>query len=129
MSSGGLEVGGVSVRKSLWDPSNNSKYSLNRLTLGALEEAEPEQYANITEVYKVQNSVQSFNNLPSGYLLYYAGDNIKTTAGTGFYIPAFLAFIRLQALNYSDNNDSTAGKNDENDSGVNNKTTASSYAT
>uniref|UniRef100_A0A914VYH7 Uncharacterized protein n=1 Tax=Plectus sambesii TaxID=2011161 RepID=A0A914VYH7_9BILA len=64
-------------------------------------------------------------------MLYCAGNDTKTTAGTGFYIPASLAFIRLHTLNYTDNdNDNTDyGINDENDNGVDNKTTASSYAT
>uniref|UniRef100_A0A914XL85 Uncharacterized protein n=1 Tax=Plectus sambesii TaxID=2011161 RepID=A0A914XL85_9BILA len=72
-------------------------------------------------------------------MFYYASDDTKTTAGTGFYIHASLAFIRLHTLNYTNNDDSTDydisdddehdGINDESDSGVGNKTTASSYAT
>uniref|UniRef100_A0A914VH06 CARD domain-containing protein n=1 Tax=Plectus sambesii TaxID=2011161 RepID=A0A914VH06_9BILA len=97
------------------------------------------QYANTIEVYDTRNSGRSYNKLPSGYMFYYASDDTKTTAGTGFYIHASLAFIRLHTLNYTNNDDSTNydisddddrdGINDENDSGVDKKTTASSYAT
>ena len=69
------------------------------------------------------------------YFYNYASDDTKTTAGTGFYIPASLAFIRLHTLNYTYNDDSIDydinddddhdGINDESDSGVGNKTTAS----
>uniref|UniRef100_A0A914XIN1 Uncharacterized protein n=1 Tax=Plectus sambesii TaxID=2011161 RepID=A0A914XIN1_9BILA len=62
-------------------------------------------------------------------MLYYADDDTKTTASTGFYIPASLAFIQLHVLNYTDNDISDDydydGINDESDSGVGNKTTAS----
>uniref|UniRef100_A0A914UR67 Peptidase A1 domain-containing protein n=1 Tax=Plectus sambesii TaxID=2011161 RepID=A0A914UR67_9BILA len=36
-------------------------------------------------------------------MLYCTGDDNKTTAGTGFYILASLAFIRLYTLNYTGN--------------------------
>uniref|UniRef100_A0A914VBJ3 Uncharacterized protein n=1 Tax=Plectus sambesii TaxID=2011161 RepID=A0A914VBJ3_9BILA len=83
----------------------------------------------------MRNSGRSYNKLPSGYMFYYAGDDTKTTAGTVFYIPASSAFIRLHTLNYTDNDDITDydisddddhdGINDESDSGVGNRTTAS----
>ena len=60
----------------------------NRLTELSEFEAEPEQYANIIEVYEMRNSGRSYNKLPSGYMFYYASDDTKTTAGTVFYIPA-----------------------------------------
>uniref|UniRef100_A0A914WKC4 Uncharacterized protein n=1 Tax=Plectus sambesii TaxID=2011161 RepID=A0A914WKC4_9BILA len=104
------------------------------------------------EVYKTRNSRRSYNNLLFSYMLYYAADDTKTTAGTSFYIPALLAFIRLHTPNYTDNDDSTDydisnanrhfierilssndddqdGINDESDCGVDNKAAASSYAT
>uniref|UniRef100_A0A914UZS2 Uncharacterized protein n=1 Tax=Plectus sambesii TaxID=2011161 RepID=A0A914UZS2_9BILA len=86
------------------------------------------------KVYEMRNSARSYNNLPSCYMLYYAGDDAKTTARTGFYISALLAFIRLHTLNYTDNDisdddDDHDGINEENDSGVDNKTTASTHAT
>uniref|UniRef100_A0A914W073 Uncharacterized protein n=1 Tax=Plectus sambesii TaxID=2011161 RepID=A0A914W073_9BILA len=67
-------------------------------------------------------------------MFYYVGDGTKTTAGTGLYIPASLAFIQVHTLNYTDNDDSTDydisdddddGIYDESKSGVGNKTTAS----
>uniref|UniRef100_A0A914V998 Uncharacterized protein n=1 Tax=Plectus sambesii TaxID=2011161 RepID=A0A914V998_9BILA len=66
----------------------------------------------------MRSSSRSYNKLPSGYMFYYASDDTKTTAGTGFYIPA--------STNYdiSDDNDHD-GISDESDSGVGNKTTAS----
>uniref|UniRef100_A0A914XGC9 Uncharacterized protein n=1 Tax=Plectus sambesii TaxID=2011161 RepID=A0A914XGC9_9BILA len=40
-----------------------------------------------------RNSGRSYSYLSSSYMLYDIRNDTKTTAGTGFYIPASLAFI------------------------------------
>uniref|UniRef100_A0A914VVT7 Uncharacterized protein n=1 Tax=Plectus sambesii TaxID=2011161 RepID=A0A914VVT7_9BILA len=56
---------------------------------------------------KLEQFDRNYKNHFSGHVLYCTGDDNKTTAGTGFYILASLAFIRLYTLNYTDNDDST----------------------
>uniref|UniRef100_A0A914W081 Uncharacterized protein n=1 Tax=Plectus sambesii TaxID=2011161 RepID=A0A914W081_9BILA len=60
---------------------------------------------------KKRASEQLSRNRFSGHVLYCAGDDNKTTAGTGFYVLASLAFIRLHTLNYT-GNDGTTGNDD-----------------
>uniref|UniRef100_A0A914XLW8 Uncharacterized protein n=1 Tax=Plectus sambesii TaxID=2011161 RepID=A0A914XLW8_9BILA len=66
-------------------------------------EAQAGQYDNISDVYETRKFDPNYKNHFSGHVLYCTGDDNKTPAGTGFYILASLAFIRLYTLNYTGN--------------------------
>uniref|UniRef100_A0A914VQE0 Uncharacterized protein n=1 Tax=Plectus sambesii TaxID=2011161 RepID=A0A914VQE0_9BILA len=79
-------------------------------------DAQAGQYNNISDVYETRKFDRNYKNHFSGHVLYCTGDDNKTTAGTGFYILASLAFIRLYTLNYTGNdgtgNNGTTGNDD-----------------